>query len=59
MELKEAIETLKGIDIKFFFSANSEVSDYLINEADKVNEAIDTVLEELNNRMKESNNNDK
>lgn len=55
MEILEAIEKLNNL-IK-----NANVEDINMNDifGGEHIEAIDTVLEELNNRMKESNNNDK
>ena len=44
MNEEEAVEMLKRIDIKFFLSAMIEQSNYIIDEADKVNKAIETVL---------------
>ena len=44
---QEAIERLKRIDVKFFISGMHEVSNYIIDEADKVNNAIETVLSML------------
>lgn len=44
---QEAIERLKRIDVKFFISGMNEVSNYIIDEADKVNNAIETVLNML------------
>ena len=41
---KEAIERLKRIDIRFFLSGMNEQSNYIVDEADKVNKAIETVL---------------
>ena len=41
---KGAIEGLKRIDIKFFLYGMYEQSDYIVDEADKTNKAIETVL---------------
>ena len=43
-EEKKAIERLKGIDIKFFLSGSTEQSDYIVDGADKINIAIETLL---------------
>lgn len=52
-EQEEAIERLKRIDVKFFISGMNEVSNYIIDEADKVNNAIETVLSMLKEKDKE------
>lgn len=49
---QEAIERLKRIDVKFFISGMNEVSNYIIDEADKVNNAIETVLNMLKEKDK-------
>ena len=46
-EQEEVIERLKRIDVKFFISGMNEASNYIIDEADKVNNAIETVLNML------------
>ena len=43
-EEKQAIERLKGTDIKNFLSGMTEQSNYIVDEADKTNIAIETVL---------------
>ena len=43
-EQEEAIERLKRIDIRFFLSGMNEQSNYIVDEADKVNKAIEIVL---------------
>ena len=47
MELEKAIEILRRIDIKFFLCGMNERNNYIVDEADKVNNAIETVLNEL------------
>ena len=47
MTKEQAIERLKRIDVKFFISGMNEASNYIIDEADKVNNAIETVLSML------------
>lgn len=52
MNEEEAREILKRIDIKFFLSGMNEQSNYIVDEADKVNKAIETVLNLLENKDK-------
>lgn len=47
MTKEQAIERLKRIDVKFFISGMNEASNYIIDEADKVNNAIETILSML------------
>lgn len=56
---QEAIERLKRIDVKFFISGMHEVSNYIIDEADKVNNAIETVLSMLKEKDTEIEKKDK
>ena len=56
---KEAIEILKRIDIKFFLCGMNEQSNYIVDEADKVNNAIETVLNLLENQKAEIEKKDK
>ena len=51
---KEAIERLKRIDIRFFLSGMNEQSNYIVDEADKVNKAIETVLNLLQTQQTET-----
>ena len=44
MTEEEAIERLKRIDIKFFLSGMNEQSNYIVDEADKTNKAIEKVV---------------
>ena len=53
MNEEEAIEILKRIDIKFFLSGMNEQSNYIVDEADKVNKAIETVLNLLEKKDEE------
>lgn len=53
MTKEQAIERLKRIDVKFFISGMNEASNYIIDEADKVNNAIETVLNMLKEKDKE------
>ena len=47
MKIEEAIKLLNRIDIKNFLTVSIEQSNYIIDEANKVNNAIETVLNEL------------
>ena len=47
MTKEQAIEVLEKIDVKFFISGMTEQKDYIIDKADKVNVAIETVLSML------------
>lgn len=47
MNDKEAIEILRRIDIKFFLNGMIEQSNYIVDKADEINIAIETVLSEL------------
>lgn len=58
-EQEEAIERLKRIDVKFFISGMNEVSNYIIDEADKVNNAIETILSMLKEKDTEIKKKDK
>lgn len=56
-EVEEAIQRLNGIDIKFFLAGSMEQSNYVIETADKVNKAIETVLnciKELESKLSDS-----
>jgi len=44
MTKEQAIEVLEKIDVKFFISGMTEQKDYIIDKADEVNVAIETVL---------------
>ena len=59
MNDKEAIEILRRIDIKFFLCGIIEQNNYIIDEADKVNNAIETVLNLLENQKAEIEEKDK
>lgn len=52
-EEKKAIEELKGIDIRCFFSVSMEVSDFMIDKAEEINEYIKTILTLIEKRQKE------
>lgn len=52
MTKEQAIERLKRIDIKYFLSARMEQSNYIIDETDKTNKAIETVLSMLEQQDK-------
>ena len=56
---KEAIERLKRIDIRFFLSGMYEQSDYIVDEADKTNKAIETVLNLIQTQQAEIEKKDK
>lgn len=51
-EEKKVIERLKRIDIKFFLSGMNEQSNYIVDEANKVNNAIETALNLLEKKDK-------
>lgn len=59
MNDKEAIEILRRIDIKFFLCGMIEQNNYIVDEADKVNNAIETVLNLLENQKAEIKEKDK
>lgn len=52
MDIEEAKKNLKGIDIRNFLSGMSEQSNYILDRAEETNEAIDTVLSELEKKDK-------
>ena len=52
MNEEEAREILKRIDIKFFLCGMNEQSNYIVDEANKVNNAIETVLNLLEKKDK-------
>lgn len=52
MNIEEAIKLLNRIDIKNFLTVSIEQSNYIIDEANKVNNAIEIVLNELNKKDK-------
>ncbi len=47
MDIEIAKEKLKVIDIKFFLNGMTEQSNYIVDKADEINIAIETVLSEL------------
>lgn len=51
-EKEKAIEILEKIDVKFFISGMTEPKDYIIDKADEVNVAIETVLSMLKEKDK-------
>ena len=53
MNEEEAREILKRIDIKFFLCGMNEQSNYIVDEANKVNNAIETVLNLLEKKDKD------
>lgn len=53
MNKEEAIERLKRIDIRFFLSGMNEQSNYIVDEADKTNKAIETVLDLIQTQQAE------
>ena len=59
MNDNEAIEILRRIDIKFFLCGMIEQNNYIVDEADKVNNAIETVLNLLENQKAEIEEKDK
>lgn len=52
MTKEQAIEVLEKIDVKFFISGMTEQKDYIIDKADEVNVAIETVLSMLEEKDK-------
>ena len=53
MDIEIAKEKLKVIDIKFFLNGMIEQSNYIVDKADEINIAIETVLSELEKKDKE------
>lgn len=53
MTKEQAIEVLEKIDVKFFISGMTEQKDYIIDKADEVNVAIETVLYMLKEKDKQ------
>ena len=56
MDIEKAKKLLNGIDIKFFLNGTIEQSNYIVDKADEVDKAIETVLNELekkDNKIKE------
>lgn len=51
-EQEKAIEILEKIDVKFFISGMTEPKDYIIDKADEVNVAIETVLSMIEEKDK-------
>lgn len=52
MKIEEAIKLLNRTDIKNFLTVSIEQSNYIIDEANKVNNAIEIVLNELDKKDK-------
>ena len=52
MQIEEAKKLLNRIDIKFFLNGTIEQSNYIVDKADEVNKAIETVLNELEKKDK-------
>ena len=52
MDIEIAKEKLKVIDIKFFLNGMTEQSNYIVDKADEINIAIETVLSELEKKDK-------
>lgn len=55
MDIEIAKEKLKVIDIKFFLNGMIEQSNYIVDKADEINIAIETVLNELERLKKYEN----
>lgn len=55
MNIEKAKEKLKGIDIKSFLNGMTEQSNYIVDKADEINIAIETVLSELEKKDKRLN----
>ena len=53
MQIEEAKKLLNRIDIKFFLNGTIEQSNYIVDKADEVNKAIETVLNELEKKEAE------
>ena len=55
MDIEIAKEKLKVIDIKVFLNGMTEHSNYIVDKADEINIAIETVLNELERLKKYEN----
>lgn len=53
MTKEEAIELLEKIDVKFFLSGMMEQRDYIVDKADELNVAIETVLSLIEEKDKQ------
>ena len=53
-KLEQDIELLERIDIKYFLSGSIEQSNYIVEKADEVNEAIEHILEDYKRVLKEA-----
>ena len=53
MTKEEAIELLEKIDVKFFLSGMMEQRNYIVDKADEVNVAIETVLSLIEEKDKQ------
>ena len=52
--IEEDIKILERIDVKYFMSAKIEQSDYMIDKADEVNNAIEHILSDYKRVLKEN-----
>lgn len=52
--IEEDIKILERIDVKYFMSAKIEQSDYIIDKADEVNNAIEHILSNYKRLLKEN-----
>lgn len=52
--IEEDIKILERVDIKFFISSMVEQSDYIIDKADEVNNAIEHILSDYKRVLKEN-----
>lgn len=51
---EEDMRILERIDVKYFMSAKIEQSDYMIDKADEVNNAIEHILSDYKRVLKEN-----
>lgn len=54
--IEEDIKPLKGIDIKFLLSGSIEQNNYIVDEADKINQAIEHILSDIQSKNKKKKN---
>ena len=52
--IEEDMRILERIDVKYFMSAKIEQSDYMIDKADEVNNAIEHILSDYKRVLKEN-----
>lgn len=54
--IEEDIKILERVDVKFFINGMAEQSDYIIDKADEVNNAIEHILSDYKRVLKENKN---